>query len=139
ADLRVGRLAVIDVAEASADADHRLGQPLLAEAPAGDVHLVDALVAEVAVAVVPDPVPVVVDGAVGRLAVRRVVRGGAAPQVVVHRGGRLLVTVHLADARPRLVAQAARQLHLADAAGLHEGDGVAHPGHAAALRAGLAE
>ena len=35
ADLRVGRLAVVDVAEAAADADDRPGQLVLAQAPAG--------------------------------------------------------------------------------------------------------
>src|SRR5262249_18524348 len=60
ANLRVRRLAVVDVTEATADAEDALRQFGLAEAPAGLVHLVNALVAEVAVAVVPDPVPVVV-------------------------------------------------------------------------------
>src|SRR5439155_3640912 len=82
ADLRVGRLAVVGVAEAAADADDRTADVVAAQAPAGDVHLVDALVAQVAVAVVPGPVPVVVqvDAAQGGL------HGGrAAPQVVVDR------------------------------------------------------
>src|SRR5262249_27766371 len=63
ADLRVGRLAVIDIPEPAADADDGARELALLQAPPGLVHLVDALVAEVAVAVVPDPVPVVVDGA----------------------------------------------------------------------------
>src|SRR5215813_5560247 len=105
ANLRVGGLAVVDVAEATADAESRAAQLVLAQAPAGDVHLVDALAAQVAVAVVPDPVPIVVDRAVPRVvAHRRLVRRRATPEVEVHRLGRLLGTAHLADAGPRLVA-----------------------------------
>ena len=62
---RVGRLAVVGVAEPAAGGHHGLGQLVLAQAPAGQVHLVDALVAEVAVAVVPVPVPVVVEPVAG--------------------------------------------------------------------------
>src|SRR5262249_45189727 len=130
----------IDVAEAAADARRGAGQLVLVEAPARLVHLVDALVAEVAVAVVPEPVPVVVDGAVFRgVAVRHLEGGGAAPEVVVHRGGRLLRAVHLADRRAELVAEPAGQLHRADLAGVDEGDRLAHALHAAALGAGLAD
>ena len=81
-DLGVGVVAVVDVAEAAADAEDARGELHLAEEPAGDVHLVDALVAEVAVAGVPDPVPVVVEAACacsGQLGRR------AAPEVVVDR------------------------------------------------------
>src|SRR5215468_4761937 len=70
ANLRVGGLAVVDVAEATADAESRAAQLVLAQAPAGDVHLVDALVAQVAVAVVPDPVPIVVQVLAHQRAVR---------------------------------------------------------------------
>src|SRR5437879_3385176 len=59
-DLRVGGFAVVDVPEAAADTEDGPGQAVLAQPPAGHVHLVDALVAQVAIAVVPDPMPVVV-------------------------------------------------------------------------------
>src|SRR5262249_1911974 len=90
---------------------------------------------EVAVAVVPDPVPVVVQV----LAHQRFLRGRAAPQVVVDRLGDRLLAAHLADAGPVLVAEAAGHADLADLAGADEVDGGAHAGHAAALRAGLAD
>src|SRR5262249_31078833 len=138
-DLGVGRLAVVDVAEAAADADDRLGQSGLAQTPAGLVHLVDALVADVAVAVIPDPVPVVVDGAELGVAVRRVVRCRPAPEIIVHRRGRLLRAVHLADAVALLVAQAARQGHFAKLAGVQVLHRLAQPAAAAALGAGLAD
>src|SRR5687768_11823912 len=48
-ELRVGRLAVVLVAEAAADAQDLRRQVLLAGPPAAHVHLVDALVADVAV------------------------------------------------------------------------------------------
>ena len=56
---------------------------LHAEAPARDVDFVDALVAEVAVAVVPEPVPVVVEAILGELASS----ARAEPQIVVDAGG----------------------------------------------------
>ena len=70
ADLGVGRLALVAIAEPAAQAEDGLGKgragAVAARArgrdqPAGDVHLVDALVADVAVAEVPEPVPVVMD------------------------------------------------------------------------------
>src|SRR5207249_3242314 len=61
ANLGVGSLAIVKVAEPAADTDDRFGQLILAQAPAGLVHLVNALVAEVAIAVVPEPMPVVMD------------------------------------------------------------------------------
>ena len=78
-ELRVGGLAVVGVAEPAAGGHDGLGELVLAQAPAGDVHLVDALVAEVAVAVVPDPVPVVVEP----VGVERPLGRGAEPEVVV--------------------------------------------------------
>ena len=59
-ELGVRGVAVVDVGEPAADADRPRRQRVLAQRPAGDVHLVDALVAEVAVAGVEHPVPVVV-------------------------------------------------------------------------------
>src|SRR5262249_13003728 len=135
ANLRVGGLAVVDVAEAAADTDDRFGQLVLAQAPAGLVHLVDALVAQVAVAVIPLPVPVVVEA----LAHQRLHRRRPAPQVVVDRGRDRLFAGHLADAAARLVAEAARHLDLAELAGVQKLHRLAQAGAAAALRAGLAD
>src|SRR5262249_28121767 len=136
--LGVGRLAVLRLhVEAPAQADRRPGQLILVQTPAGLVHLVDALVAQVAVAVVPHPVPVVME-LLARQPLR--LRRRAAPQVIVGRGRDLAALRRgRADAGPQLVAQAARQLDLAQLAGVQEGDGLAHAGGAAALGAGLAD
>src|SRR5207302_6305452 len=100
-----------------------------------NIHLVDALVAEVAVAVIPEPVPVIVKA----LAHGRLERGRTTPEIIVHRGRLCLWPIHLADAGPRLVAQAACHLDLAQLARAKEVDGLAHAGHAPALGAGLAD
>src|SRR5262249_49362320 len=104
---------------------------------AGDVHLMHALVADVAVAVVPDPVPVVVDGAELPVAVRHLERRRAAPQVVVHRRGRLLLSLDQADAAARLVAQGAGDEQLAQFAGAGRGGQPGPRAAAAALGAVL--
>ena len=80
----VGRLLVVVEHEVAADGG-RLHGILHAQSPARHVHLVDALVAQVAVAVIPEPVPVVVEAVHGELALGR--RTG--PQVVVHPGRNL--------------------------------------------------
>ena len=114
------------------------GRPGLAEEPAGDVHLVDALVADVAVAVEVDPVPVVVDRAVLRVvAMRRHERRGAGPEVVVDRRRDRLRAGRLADAVAALVAEAARRGDLAEVARLHPLHRLAQPLAGADLRAGL--
>jgi len=63
-DLSIGRVSIVIIAEAAADAEGVAGKAALAEEPAGDVHLVDALIADVAIAVEVNPVPVVVNRAV---------------------------------------------------------------------------
>src|SRR5262249_44657716 len=131
--LGVGRLAVIDVAEPAAEAEDCLRQFVLAQAPAGLVHLVDALVAQVAVAGVPDPVPVVMEV----LAHQRQLLRRAAPQVVVARLGDRLLAIDLADGGAPLVARALRDADFADLAGMEEGHRLAHACAGAALRAAL--
>ena len=93
ADLGVGRLPLVVIAEPAAQADDGLGErragavPARArgrDQPAGDVHLVDALVADVAVAEVPEPVPVVMD----QVGVIRLLRGRAEPDVEIELLGR---------------------------------------------------
>src|SRR5262249_2606178 len=133
--LRVGRLAVVDVAEATAEAENALAQLLLPQAPAGNIHLMNALVAQVAVAVVPLPMPVVVE----TLAEHGTVRGRAAPQVVVDRLRDRLRAVYLADTFAPVIAQGARDLHLAELAGTKVGDGVADSLVSATLCASLAD
>src|SRR5581483_9241665 len=97
--------------------------------------LVHALVADVAVAVVPGPVPVVVQVAAAQ---RLLARRRAAPQVVVEAAGDLAaVGAGLADGAARLVAQAARHQEPAEAAGVDQGHDVGPAAAAAALRAVL--
>ena len=86
ADLGIGGLALVVIAEPAAQAHDRLGErragAVAARAggrdqPAGDVHLMDALVANIAVAEVPEPVPVVMD----EIGVIRLLRSRAEPDV----------------------------------------------------------
>src|SRR4029079_1584433 len=117
---------------------------LLLQAPARDVELVRPLVAAVSVAVIPMPMPVVVEP----VTVERPLRGRAQPQVVVDfrqvlicvgglvgvRGERervLLARLHravriFADRRPRLVAESARHVDVAEAAFVDELDRLAY-------------
>ena len=69
-DLGIGRLTLVVIAEAAAQAQNGLGEgrarAVLAwtrgrDQPAGFVHLVDALVPDVAIAEIPEPVPVVMN------------------------------------------------------------------------------
>ena len=85
--LGVGRLALVLIAEAAAEADRRsLRHGALRHSPAGNVHLVDALVADLAVAEVPHPMPVIRHEVVAvRLHRRR-----TGPEIVVETLGRLL-------------------------------------------------
>src|SRR5207247_2452046 len=98
-ELRVGRLAVVFVAEPAPGAEHARRQGVFAEKPAGDIHLMNALVAEVAVAVVPDPMPVVMKS----LSADRRHRRRAAPEIVIDVRRRRLRSVHFADAGAALV------------------------------------
>ena len=106
----VGRLLVVVEHEVAADGAD-FGGILHAQSPAGHVHLVNALVADVAVAVVPEPMPVVVK------AVRRecVLRRRSQPQIVVHAGGHRLHRL-AADGVAPFVAQAAGHVDIADQA-----------------------
>jgi len=131
-DLRVGGLAVVVVAQAPANAHHARRQRRIAQEPAGDVHLVDSLVAQVAVAVVVDPVPVVVEVLPGQGLQRR----RAGPEVVI-QSGRDLSFAHLADRHARLVAGATRVLDLSQVARPDPGHGLDHVGVGAGLRSGL--
>ncbi len=85
--LQVGRLAlVLEIGPfdpAAAHRDHAKRLRPLADRPAGDVHLVDALVADLAVAGVPKPVPLVMD----QILVVRLRGGRAEPEVVVEPAG----------------------------------------------------
>lgn len=76
---------------------------VFAEEPAGDVYLVDALVPEVTVSVVPNPVPVVVEF----LAEQVGLWGWAAPQVEVNAFGDGLRSTNFFDGAARFVTGSA--------------------------------
>ncbi len=77
--LGIGRLTVIVPAETSAHTDDSRRKFILTNNPTAHVHLVDSLVAQVAVAGVPDPMPVEMQP----LAHQGYVRRGAAPEIVI--------------------------------------------------------
>ena len=140
-DLGVGRLALVAIAEPAAQAEDGLGErragavPARARSrdqPAGNVHLVDALVADVAVAEVPEPVPVVMD----QVGVIRLLRGRAEPDVEIELLGRIRDRFD-ADAAARLVAQGPRDQQLAELARLDRRGGQGPVAAGAALRAVL--
>ena len=119
-DLRVGRVSRIDVAVILAfglvtqapavreDADRMRTD---AQPPAGDIGLMRPLVAGIAVAVVALPVPVVVE--LGSSHIGSGVRGRTAPEIEVDLV-RNRVIAQRSNRLAALVAQAARELHLAD-------------------------
>src|SRR5206468_1417535 len=92
-----------------------------------------ALVAEVTVAVIPNPMPVVMEA----LAANRVHRRRAAPQVVIHARRSGLRAAYFADAGAGFVAEAADDGHFAEVAAVNPFDGFLDGLAGAALRAGL--
>src|SRR5262249_8956539 len=123
----VRRLLVVIEHELSADGAD-LGRILHAQAPAGDIHLVDALIAQIAIAVSPIPVPVIVEAILFEGDHRR----GTGPEVVVHPGGRLAYRL-LSDRVAPLEAKPARHVHVADEAFPHFADPIAQGDAGAAL------
>ena len=84
--LGVGRLALILVAKAAAEADDGLRHGPVGHGPAGDVHLVHALVANLAVAEIPKPMPIVMH----EVLVIRLLGRRTEPEIEVELLGRLL-------------------------------------------------
>ena len=112
-DLAVRGEAVIGVAPAIAEAHHALWQRVgIAECPAGDVVLVRALIADVAISIRPLPVPVVVElfAQNGQFGAR------CGPQFVIDGGWWLLRAVHFIDAHAQTVHERVGELHFADVA-----------------------
>ena len=107
-NLRIRRLGVVVVDEPPADAHRPRRRGRVAARPPAHVHLVNALVPDVPVSRVPEPVPIVMQP----LAHQRFLRRRAAPQVVIHfrRDGRR--PRHLADAAARLVTEPAQAHYL---------------------------
>src|SRR6185436_6992074 len=104
----VGRLLIVVEHELPADRADLRGMSY-AKAPARDIHFVNSLVAEVAVAGIPEPVPVVVEAVLGERTLRR--RTG--PKIVIH-AGRHFGDRSLADGVARLETQSARHVDLAE-------------------------
>src|ERR1041385_56839 len=109
-DQRVRRGAIVDVTDAAADAEDARRKGVFAEDPAGDVHLVNPLVAQIAVAGRPNPMPIIMQ----ILAHQRILGGGTTPQIVVDVLGHGLGAVDFADARAPFVAQATRSQDFAN-------------------------
>ena len=103
-DLRVRCVGIVHVAEPTADADGAARETRLAEEPARNVHLVDALVAHVAVAGDVVPMPVIVEFRAAQLSHR--CRAG--PKIVVHGRRDFLRALGLANTVAALVAKTAR-------------------------------
>ncbi len=98
----------------------------------------DTLVADVAVAVEINPVPVVVDRAVFRgIAVGWDEGRGAGPEIVIDRGGNGRRRAGESDAIAAFVAKTAGRSDFAEVAGLSPGDGLAEAFARADLSTGL--
>ena len=121
---------VVEVAAAVVGRAQRI---VALNAPTQDVERVDAVVAELAIAPVPDPVPVVMRQRLE--VVFRIIRHGALPKIVVDvsRGGFFVHRHGFA----RVVVEAAAKSHRADGTAVQRFDGILHPG--AALIAHLHE
>src|SRR5262245_3287209 len=119
ADLRVGRLAGVLVAQTAAVTYHRAAEASYAEPPAADIERVDVVVAQFAAAGVPDPMPIVVQF----LPRQRNERRGALEQVVVDIR-RHLIHARLANRAASAIHDAASQLDFAELALPHVFDGL---------------
>src|ERR1700729_4334997 len=78
----VGCLLIVVEHEVAADGAD-FGGIFYTQPPASHIDLVNALVAQVAIAVVPEPVPVIVKTILGEGVLRR----WTEPQIIVHTGG----------------------------------------------------
>lgn len=134
--LHVGGLTLVGVVGAvditPAEGDDRFGEGGVFDGPAGDVHLMNALIAHVAVAEVPEPVPVVVD----EVAVEGLFGSGAKPEVEVHVAGNFFVGL-VANAPSRLAAVAFGDEEFAVLAAVNGGDLLGPAAAGAALGAVL--
>ncbi len=135
-ELHVGGLALVGVVGAvdvaSADGDDGFGEGGVFDGPAGDVHLMDALIADVTVAEVPEPVPVVVD----EVAVEGLFGSGAEPEIEIHVAGDFFVGF-VADAPAGFAAVAFGDEEFAVFAAVDGGDLLGPAAAGAALRAVL--
>ena len=131
--LCVRRFAVIHIAESAPDADHGTWQKFFADEPARDVDLVNALVAQVPVPVVPDPVPVVVE----LFAEDIDFWGGSAPEVKIEAFGDRLWSGDLFDRATWLVAGPSGVFQFSQGIAFEPFDGGFEPSGRTALGAAL--
>ena len=132
-DLRIRRGAVINVANAAADSEDAWRKFVFAEEPACNVHLVDSLVAQIAIACWPHPMPIVVQP----FAHERLHRRGTAPEIIIDPVRDWLRTIDFSNAGPPLVTKTAGNQNLSQVAGLHPLNCFANPGAGTALRSCL--
>src|ERR1039457_6859044 len=131
-ELGVGGFLVVGVEVLAAGGDHALGPRDFAQAAARVIHLMHALIADVAVAGVPEPVPVVLEAQ----SVEGAHWGGAEEHVPVDAGGdgRIL---GVADGGAAFETETLGQVDLADHALVEQPDGLDLIRLAAALRTDL--
>ena len=131
----VGRFAGVFVAPSAAVGRHPPAEAVFAQSPAGDVHLMDALVADVAAAVGPLPVPIVME-----LLARFSGRIGAGPLQSCNRRSWGLRTVPRGPIElRRFVAERVGEFHFADFAGVNIVDCLNDARMGRRLRARLAD
>jgi len=111
----VGGFGGILVAQAPANGLREGRNGLFAQKPAGNIQLVRALVPIIAVAVVPKPMPVVVNRPIAGFAARWFVWGRATPEIILDVSGHRLRPIHRSDTPAGLVTKAARQQNPAQA------------------------
>src|SRR6516165_9414478 len=105
---RVWCLLVIVKHEVTADGRDPIGE-LDTESPAGDIHLVNALVAEIAVTRIPDPVPVVMKAIAGE----RLQGRGSGPEVIVNPGWNRFLR-RVSNRVPPFEAESPTEIHFAN-------------------------
>ena len=133
AHLGVSPLAVVLVAESRADGDDRGGEFRVADEHAADIELVRALIAEIAIAVIKLPMPVVVK--FFTLDASYLAR--AAPEIVIHGAGCCFWSCDFTDGWAGFVAEASGDFDFADGAGFDEIVGFVPCGFGATLEAVL--
>ena len=129
---RVGRFLIVGGPYLPPIATAAFGHLRIAQPPARDAHFVHALVADVAVAGVPEPVPVVGEAQRVEGAHRR----RAEEQIPVHAGRRRAVLL-VADRDAALEAQPFGQINVADDAAVQRFHAADLERHAAVLRTDL--
>src|SRR5262249_41089669 len=98
--------------------NNRRRKGAFAENPAGDVHLMDALVTKIAIAGGPNPMPIVMQP----FSHQGFLRGGTAPEIVIDVWGDLLRAGDVADAGASFVAKPTRADNFAEIACVEPGN-----------------